>query len=357
MYQTQRKFYTPYVFAAAVVLLIVVIFSLLGKMLTPFITAAVLAYMLNPIGCYLTRYMPRVLASFFAMLLGVILVLLLLLLVVPMLLQQLISIVHRLPVAVAYIQMEVLPWWNASSMGNRFPLDSQQILTLIRDNAVFLQQYVQRLMPLLLQKSSGLASAITNIVLLPLLLYYFLVDWDKWSATLHRAVPRRYLPVYDRVAGNLNRVLGEFMRGQILVMLIMSTLYAIGLESLGLNSGFSIGIVAGMLVFVPYLGAFTGLLLATLAALLQFGTWQGVLPVWGLFLVGQLLESYVITPKIVGERIGLSPFWIIFALMAFGTLFGFIGMLAALPLAATCWVLLQEMGQYYTNSHFYRRKK
>ena len=142
-----------------------------------------------------------------------------------------------------------------------------------------------------------------------------------------------------------------------MVMLIMGMLYGTGLMLTGLDSGFAIGMVAGILVFVPYLGAFTGLLLATLAAVLQFNTWGGLLAVWGVFAVGQLLESFLITPKIVGDRIGLSPFWVIFSLMAFGQLFGFVGMLIALPLAAICLVLIQEGKQFYLNSHFYQREE
>ena len=154
----------------------------------------------------------------------------------------------------------------------------------------------------------------------------------------------------------MNTVLGEFLRGQLMVMLIMGTLYGTGLMLTGLESGFAIGMVAGILVFVPYLGAFTGLLLATLAALLQFGSWHGLVSVWAVFAVGQFLESFLITPKIVGDKIGLSPFWVIFSLMAFGQLLGFVGMLVALPLAAVCLVLLQEGKQAYVNSSFYRKR-
>ncbi len=163
------------------------------------------------------------------------------------------------------------------------------------------------------------------------------------------------MATYSRIAGKLNRVLGEFLRGQLMVMIIMGLLYGLGLMTVGLTSGFAIGMVAGILVFVPYLGAFTGLLLATLAAVLQFGSWWGVLSVWVVFGVGQFLESFFITPKIVGDRIGLSPFWVIFSLMAFGSLLGFVGMLVALPLAAICLVLLDEGKTVYLKSQFYRK--
>ena len=155
----------------------------------------------------------------------------------------------------------------------------------------------------------------------------------------------------------MDNVLGEFLRGLLMVMLIMGLIYGFGLMFVGLDSGFAIGMIAGILVFVPYLGAFTGLLLATLAALLQFGSWQGLLMVWGVFAVGQFLESFFITPQIVGDRIGLSPFWVIFSLMAFGQLMGFVGMLVGLPLAAVTLVLLREGANAYFKSGFYRQEQ
>ena len=155
----------------------------------------------------------------------------------------------------------------------------------------------------------------------------------------------------------MDKVLGEFLRGQLMVMLIMGLIYGFGLMFVGLDSGFAIGMIAGILVFVPYLGAFTGLLLATLAALLQFGSWQGLFMVWGVFAIGQFLESFFITPQIVGDRIGLSPFWVIFSLMAFGQLMGFVGMLVGLPLAAVTLVLLREGVDSYFKSGFYRQEQ
>lgn len=155
----------------------------------------------------------------------------------------------------------------------------------------------------------------------------------------------------------MDTVLGEFMRGQLLVMAIMGAIYGVGLMLVGLDSGFAIGMVAGILVFVPYLGAFTGLLLATLAAVLQFDSWTGILMVWSVFGIGQFLESFFITPQIVGEKIGLSPFWVIFSLLAFGQLMGFVGMLIGLPLAAVCLVLYHEGKRAYLNSRFYNRQK
>ena len=211
-------------------------------------------------------------------------------------------------------------------------------------------------MPTLMRQSGNVISGMSNLILLPLLLYYFLLDWKRWSYGISALVPRRFIDTYTRITSNMDEVLGEFLRGQLMVMLIMGLVYGVGLMLVGLDSGFAIGMIAGILVFIPYLGAFTGLLLATVAALLQFGTWNGLIMVWVVFAIGQFLESFIVTPKIVGDRIGLSPFWVIFSLMAFGQLMGFVGMLAGLPLAAVTLVLLREGVNAYFHSRFYKHK-
>ena len=211
-------------------------------------------------------------------------------------------------------------------------------------------------MPTLMRQSGNVISGMSNLILLPLLLYYFLLDWKRWSYGISALVPRRFIDTYTRITSNMDEILGEFLRGQLMVMLIMGLVYGVGLMLVGLDSGFAIGMIAGILVFIPYLGAFTGLLLATVAALLQFSTWNGLIMVWVVFAIGQFLESFIVTPKIVGDRIGLSPFWVIFSLMAFGQLMGFVGMLAGLPLAAVTLVLLREGVNAYFHSRFYKHK-
>ncbi len=351
-----KKPWLPWLAAGVVLLVSVSLFRLLESILMPFITAAVLAYILNPLVGRLQKLgIHRSRAAMWVMMFTFMLLIALLLVIVPMLLKQLQSIIARIPQLVDYVQHTVLPWLNMR-FGEHLALDNASITQWLRNNAHNIQQTLQKTMPVLMQQGTSLAGWLGNIALLPLLLYYFLLDWARWEDGVRLMVPRRYLGVYNRVAGNMDTVLGEFLRGQLTVMVVMGLLYGLGLMATGLESGFAIGMVAGILVFVPYLGAFTGLLLATLAALLQFGSWQGVLSVWAVFAVGQTLESFFITPKIVGDRIGLSPFWVIFSLMAFGSLLGFVGMLVALPLAAVCLVLLREGKTLYLQSGFYRRR-
>ena len=349
--------YTPWIIAIAVIGSFLFAVYHLSEILTPFIIAAVLAYILNPLVCKIEKLgINRSRASMWVMLFTFLLIVALLLVIIPMLVEQFNLIIERIPKLVDYVQTQALPWLN-QKFDKHIVLDENTITAWLRANASVIQGNLQKTLPAVMQSGGALASGLSNLILLPLLLYYFLLDWSHWEDGVRTMIPRRYLDGYNRIAGNMDTVLGEFLRGQLMVMLIMGILYGTGLMLTGLDSGFAIGMVAGILVFVPYLGAFTGLLLATLAAVLQFNTWGGLLAVWGVFAVGQLLESFLITPKIVGDRIGLSPFWVIFSLMAFGQLFGFVGMLIALPLAAICLVLIQEGKQFYLNSRFYQREE
>lgn len=353
----QKRPWMPWLMGFLLLVFLITFSTLLGPILAPFVIAAVLAYILNPLVVKLQkRRMKRGPAALIVMTAAFLILAALLLVIVPMLIEQVNSIVTRIPALVDFVQHKMLPWINERS-GKNITVNTETVGAWLRANVPAIQAQLQKFMPMLMQQGTSVAVWVMNLVMLPLLLYYFLRDWNRWADGLRTMVPRRYLDTYNRISGNMDRVLGEFLRGQLLVMIVMGLIYGIGLMLVGLESGFAIGMVAGILVFVPYLGAFTGLLLATLAAVLQFDGWTGLLMVWGVFGIGQFLESFFITPQIVGERIGLSPFWVIFALLAFGQLMGFVGMLVGLPLAAVVQVLLQEGKTVYLNSRFYRREE
>ena len=195
---------------------------------------------------------------------------------------------------------------------------------------------------------------IANLVLLPILTFYFLRDWDTLVERIAALVPRDHIATVNRLALESNDVLGAFLRGQFLVMLALGAIYAIGLSVVGLKVGLLIGIIAGLISFVPYLGTATGIVLGVIAALVQSsGDWSLVTLVLGVFVAGQMLEGYVLTPRIVGDRIGLHPVAVIFSIMAGGQLFGFLGMLLALPVAAIANVLLRYAHERYKQSPLY----
>ena len=292
--------YTPWIIGIAVIGSFLFAVYHLSDVLTPFIVAAVLAYILNPLVCKIEKLgINRSRASMWVMLFAFFLIVALLLVIVPMLLQQLHLIIQRIPKLVDYVQTQALPWLN-QKFDKHIVLDENTITAWLRANTSAIQGNLQKTLPAVMQSGGALASGLSNLILLPLLLYYFLLDWSHWEAGVRTMIPRRYLDGYNRIAGNMDTVLGEFLRGQLMVMLIMGILYGTGLMLTGLDSGFAIGMVAGILVFVPYLGAFTGLLLATLAAVLQFNTWGGLhhpkncrRPHWPFSVLGYLLADGV----------------------------------------------------------------
>jgi predicted PurR-regulated permease PerM len=204
---------------------------------------------------------------------------------------------------------------------------------------------------------SGMALVVfaVNIVLVPILTFYFLRDWDRLVERVAALVPRNHIDTVSRLARESSESLGAFLRGQFLVMLAQGAIYAVGMSLVGLRMGLLIGIVAGLISFIPYLGATVGIVLALVAAIVQEGgfNWPLLLMVSGVFAIGQLAESYVLTPRLVGDKIGLHPVAVIFAVMAGGQLFGFLGMLLALPVAAVGNVLLRYAHERYTASRLY----
>lgn len=354
---TSRPFnLLPWLLGAVGVFSVLWLLDRLSAVLAPFITAAVLAYILDPLVDRLqARRLSRSAALLLVMLAGCVTVLGLLLIVVPMLISQAQALAARLPVLVDFVQHTALPWLN-HTLGTAISIDSQSWREALAGNAAGVRQALARIAPQLGHGGALLLQTAANLTLLPVLLYYFLHGWDDMVQRAATLVPRRWADEVGRIAREVDDMLGQFLRGQLSVMLIMALIYGGGLALVGLDSGLAIGIVAGLLVFIPYLGAFLGLLLATLAALLQFDSFSGLLLVWGVFAIGQLLESFLITPYLVGERIGLSPVTVIFALMAFGELMGFAGVLLALPLSAITVILGRHLIRHYFNSRFYQRR-
>ena len=189
---------------------------------------------------------------------------------------------------------------------------------------------------------------------MPVVLFYLLRDWNGLLAQIEELLPRRWHPQLSGIAREIDAVLAEFLRGQISVMVLMSVLYVCGLWLAGLEFALPIGVITGMLVFVPYVGVLTGLVLATVVALMQFPSIGGIVPVWIVFAIGQTLEGMLVTPLLVGKRIGLHPVAVIFALLAFGQIFGFFGVLLALPASAALLVGLRHLGRRYRNSSLYK---
>src|SRR5690606_29236576 len=253
----------------------------------------------------------------------------------PMLERQVAILFESLPNYRAWFVGTALPWLEArTGLELMSWLDPARLFELVREYWNQAGGAAATVLGYLSRSGFALLAWLANIVLLPVLTFFFLRDWDLLVARVASLVPRDHLPTFTRLAKESDAVLGGFLRGQLLVMAILGVFYGVGLWMVGLDLGLLIGIVAGLFTFVPYLGPTTGIVLGVIAALVQFGDWKHVVGVLAVFGVGQVVETYLLTPKLVGDRIGLHPMAVIFAVMAGGVLFGFLGMLLALPVAA-----------------------
>lgn len=334
---------------------------LLEPILTPFVAAAILAYICNPVVGWLSklnlpqgRHMPRTVAVILVILSLMALLTLLVLIMLPLLQREFNHFMSRLPVFLDTARFKILPFLQ-QQLGMELQWDNEVLKDLLASNWQSAGGAAAKVLPWLGGSSAMLLSLLMNVLLIPLVLFYLLRDWSLVMGKIETLVPRHMHGKVMEIATEVNNILAEFLHGQISVMLLMSTYYATALWLCGLQFALPIGVVAGMLVFVPYLGMFTGLTLATLAAVTQFDHFGSILLVWGAFGAGQLLEGMLITPWLVGDRIGLHPLAVIFALLAFGQLFGFFGLLLALPLSAVLLVALRHTGRWYMNSSLYKK--
>jgi predicted PurR-regulated permease PerM len=194
---------------------------------------------------------------------------------------------------------------------------------------------------------------IATLVLIPVVLFYLLLDWHPMLARIGGAVPRRWIVATEAMAREVDTLLAQYLRGQLLVMFVLAVYYSVALAIAGFDVALPVGIITGLLVFIPYLGFGLGLVLALISAVLQFSDWSGVIAVAIIYGAGQVLEGFFLTPRLVGERIGLNPLAVIFALLAFGQLFGFVGVLLALPASAVLMVAFKHLRRHYLSSSFY----
>jgi predicted PurR-regulated permease PerM len=333
---------------------------LLAPILTPFVAAAILAYICNPWVnrlCALKipggRHMPRSLATLLVIFALLGLLALLILIMLPLLQKEFDHFMSRLPALLDAVRLKLLPMLQ-QRVGLNLQWDNELLKELMSSHWQSAGGAAAKVLPWLGGSGAILLALVMNILLIPLVLFYLLRDWPVLLEKIGQAIPRRMLTKILEISHEVDCILAEFLRGQVSVMVLMSTYYVFALWLTGLEFALAIGVVAGMLVFVPYLGMLTGLALASLAALTQFDQFSSIVLVWSVFGVGQLLEGMVVTPWLVGDRIGLHPLTVVFALLAFGQLFGFFGLLLALPLSAVLFVGLRHASRWYLNSSLYR---
>ena len=341
----------------AIVAVIVYLLWLLAPMLMPFAVAAMLAYLGDPLADRLERLgLNRSWAATIVFMVLLIVVGGVLLLLIPLIARQIENLIENLPRYGEWAQNTAWPWLQARLHLDPRMFDSDRLLAAIKSHIGSIGGVASTVLGKVSRSGLGIVLWLTNLVLIPVVAFYLLRDWDRLVATIDRMLPRSIQPTIAHLAHESDKVLGAFVRGQLLVMLALGVFYGAGLTLVGLSVGPLIGMVAGLLSFVPYLGFIIGFVAAIIAALVQYGDWTHVLIVCGVFIVGQLLEGYVLVPRLVGEKIGLHPVAVIFAVLAGGELFGFLGVLLALPAASVIMVLLRYLLERYRMSELYNEQ-
>ncbi len=322
--------------------------------LLPFVAGIVLAYFLNPVASRLARIgIGRVPSSLVIVSIMILVVVIFFLVVLPLLSAQLFEFIQRLPTLVARLQglfTEENREWLSHILGQNLP-DVQRSITDLMSQSV---TYLLGLLSSVWSGGQALVSMFALMIITPVVAFYILCDWDDMIAFVDRLVPLPQRAVVRQLAKEMDRSVAGFIRGQALVCLLLGTIYAVALSMVGLNFGLLIGILAGAISFIPYVGTLTGLVLSMAVAIVQFfPDWSMIGTVFAIFIAGQAIEGYLLYPKLVGDSIGVHPVWLMFALFAFGYLFGFVGLLLAVPLTAVVGVLVRFAIARYMQSSLY----
>ena len=326
-----------------------VVLWVLGDVILPFILGAAIAYFLDPIADRLEAMgLSRAVATGLITIASILVFVLLALLVIPTLVAQAADLVEAAPVYAQNLQAFVT---------ERFP-DFGDANSTVRKSLASIAETIQsrggEILNTILSSFGSVFNALVLFVIVPVVAFYLLLDWDRMVERIDALLPRDHAPTIRRLAFEIDRTLAGFVRGQGTVCLILGTYYAVALMAVGLNFGLVVGFIAGALTFIPYVGALVGGVLAIGLALFQFwGDWVWIVVVWAIFQSGQFVEGNILTPKLVGTSVGLHPVWLIFALSAFGALFGFVGLLVAVPVAAVIGVITRFAIEQYRESLLY----
>jgi predicted PurR-regulated permease PerM len=337
-----------------VLVLFVLFLWLFSSILLPFVAGMALAYFLDPVADRLERIgLSRMMATAVILLSFIVLLVIALIIIVPSLVGQAADFAQKVPGYVTQLQhmitdsnSHLVPEWLKAQMGN------------IKDNlSKYVGEGVSFIASLFVQiwaSGKALVDVLSLLVITPVVAFYLLLDWDNMVAKLDNWVPRDYVATVRDLAGQMNDAIAGFVRGQGTICLILAIFYGTSLSLAGLNFGLLIGIMSGVISFIPYLGSLTGFILSVGIALVQFWPdYPWILLIAGIFVFGQFVDGYILQPKLIGEKVGLHPVWLMFALLAFGALFGFVGLLVAVPASASIAVLVRYAISRYLESDLY----
>ncbi len=329
----------------------------MAEIFTPFLTAFILAYALRPVCLWLEgKKIPRTVAAAIAMIVGLGLVFFILALFIGLLKNEIPLIKTQLPNWIQNTQA----WLGPKLTEFHINIDwidlkanvTQKITEHINDNADALMSTT---FDTVLMSGSSVIAGFVNEVLILFVMFYLLIDWDHFFVLLKQIVPQRAQETVYHLAMHTDGLLSQYLRGMLIVISIMSIFYSVGLSFIGIKGAVALGVFTALMIVIPYIGIALGLTLAVLSALLQFGPGSAVIGVLIVYGIGQFLEGFFLTPRLVGERIGLHPVAVLFALLLFGKLFGFFGVLLALPISAVSLVLMKYTWSRYTQSAWYQK--
>ncbi|EPJ49496.1 MAG: hypothetical protein OFPII_00480 [Osedax symbiont Rs1] len=327
---------------------------LLGPILSPFLIAALLAYLVDPVTDKLESYkLSRTSAVLVVFSVIMLVFLLLILILLPKISSQLAVMIKQIPLALNLLEEHLLPFLHQNLGVEASSLDFDLMKSLVQGNVKQTGSIVNNIVSGLASSGLAIVAWLVNMVLIPVVLFYLLRDWDVMISKINNLLPRDLESKISTLAKECDEVLGAFMKGQLMVMLALGIVYSLGLWMVGLDLALIVGMLAGLASIVPYMGFVVGLTAAVIAAMVQFNDPNILIWVGLVFMVGQALEGMLLTPLMVGDKIGLHPVAVIFAIMAGGQLFGFIGILIALPVAAVVMVFLRHLHYGYKQSRLY----
>ncbi|MCF7645852.1 AI-2E family transporter [Pseudochrobactrum asaccharolyticum] len=349
---SMRKQAFFWLFATIIFVLFLTVFS---SILLPFVAGLALAYFLDPVADWLERFgMSRLLATCVILITFVVVLVLGLIIIVPVLVTQMAEFISKFPGYFTQLQALIAHQdseWLKKYLGMNSTVIQDNLSSFLKQGASFLTTLLQSLW----NSGKSLIDLAGLFVVTPVVAFYMLLDWDRMVDTIDSWVPRDHVKTVRQIAREMNEAIAGFIRGQGTLCLILGTYYAIGLTLTGLNFGLLIGLFAGLISFIPYIGSIVGLVLAIGVALVQFWPdWIMVVIVACVFFTGQFIEGNILQPKLVGKSVGLHPVWLMFALFAFGSLLGFTGMLIAVPAAAAVGVLVRFVISRYLESPLYK---
>ncbi len=347
---------TKWFWFSSAILFFVLLYYLI-PVLTPFVVAAVLAYLFDPIVNRLQKIkIPRVIGVVIVFFVIMLLIAMILLYLIPLLEEQIIMLFKKTPALISWASDLLDSYFDIQlSLSNK--LSTENIKGLLRNNLQQAGGILSIILKTVTTSSLALVAWVVNLLLVPVVLFYLLRDWHQVVQGVYHLLPRRIVPAITSLLGECNEVLSAFFRGQLLVMIALGILYSVGLTIVGVDLAVLIGMLSGLVSIVPYLGFIIGIIVASIAAFFQFQEPIYLLYVAIVFLITNGLESSVLTPLLIGNKIGLHPVAVIFSILAGGQLFGFVGVLLALPVAAVIMVFIRFFCQYYMGSQLYQMKR